>query len=150
MEQQVLIKLTVRRLNPGILVSSAGTADMPHTPVWINVQPVGNLAASAVKITPFAALCRQKTVHTAEDANNDSDDGEDFYIECIYSTTQKDQGFVELTCNGTKIPFKIDTGAQVNVLPKSDFDKLSIHQLLTQMRDTPWIWWPGTQYPWHV
>ena len=80
----------------------------------------------------FAALCRQKTVHTVEDANNDSDDGEDFYIECVQSTTQKDQAFVELTCNGTKMPFKINTGAQVNVLPKSDFDKLSIHQPLTQ------------------
>ena len=31
-----------------------------------------------------------------------------------------------------KIPFKIDTGAQVNMLPKSDFDKLSILQPLTQ------------------
>ena len=30
------------------------------------------------------------------------------------------------------MPFKIDTGAQVNVMPKSDFDKLSIHQPLTQ------------------
>ena len=30
------------------------------------------------------------------------------------------------------MPFKIKTGAQVNMLPKSDFDKLSIHQPLTE------------------
>ena len=41
----------VRQLNAGILVSSAGTADMPHIPVRINVQPAGNVAASAVKRT---------------------------------------------------------------------------------------------------
>ena len=92
----------------------------------------GKRCGKCGKKNHFAALCRQKTVHTVEDANIDSDDGEDFYIECVHSTTHKDQAFVELTCNGTKMPFKIDTSAQVNVLPKSDFDKLSINQPLTQ------------------
>ena len=92
----------------------------------------GKRCGKCGKKNHFAALCRQKTVHTVEDANIDSDDSEDFYIECVHSTTHKDQAFVELTCNGTKMPFKIDTGAQVNVLPISDFDKLSIKQPLTQ------------------
>ena len=96
-------------------------------------QALGKRCGKCGKKNHFTALCRQKTVHTVEDANIDSNDGEDFYIECIHSTTQKDQAFVEFTCNGTEMPFKIDTGAQVNVLPKSDFDKLSIHQPLTQI-----------------
>ena len=67
------------------------------------------LCGNCGKKNHFAALCRQKTVHTVEDANIDSDEGKDFYIECVHSTTHKDQAFVELTCNGTKMPFKIQT-----------------------------------------
>ena len=115
--------------NTGQQCGNCGYA--PHTSTD-QCPACGKRCGKCGKKNHFAALCRQKTVHTVEDANIDSDDGEDFYIECAHSTTHKDQGFVELTCNGTKMPFKIDTGAQANVLPKSDFDKLSIHQPRTQ------------------
>ena len=50
------------------------------------------------------------------DGNNESDVSGEFYIDTVHSQTRSN--------DPATITFKIDTGAQVNILPKAEFDKL--------------------------
>ena len=78
----------------------------------------GQKCGKCHKLNHFAGVCRssKKKIHTVEE---DPDESESFYIDTIDSQGIPDQVFAELTLQGTtSASFKLDTGAQVHVLPE--------------------------------
>ncbi|XP_038075576.1 uncharacterized protein K02A2.6-like [Patiria miniata] len=74
----------------------------------------------------FAKCCFKKRaqgqVHTV-----DNDEYTDFFLDTITVDSVKTQAndwIFPLAMNGTIIPVKLDTGAQVNILPETDFSRL--------------------------
>ena len=86
----------------------------------------------------FAKVCRSKNLHEVETAEDE--EGEEFRIEAIDSLSaeapEKPFIAIRLTQYNTDIKFKIDTGAEVNVLPTADFLNLKGASLqLTKTKD---------------
>ena len=80
-------------------------------------------------------VCHQKVVHSIDppdtDDDNESDINGEFYTvtdPVNAQTRSNDPACVDLTFNDKTITVKIDTGAQVNILPKAEFDKLYTRQ----------------------
>ena len=82
------------------------------------------------KLNHFARMCRmpggyKKQVHTVDDYDSNT---ESMFIGAVYSG---DQDWVETVDFGNvKEVFKLDTGAQCNVLPKAVYDKITTIPLL--------------------
>ena len=82
----------------------------------------------------FASKCRSNPpkVHTvnesATESDTDSDKGEHFYIGEISANHNQDEVFVpvKLSTGSKAVSFKLDTGAQVNVLPLKLYRKLGL------------------------
>lgn len=63
----------------------------------------------------------KKKVHSVEE------DPEVFFVDCVQiSNADKAEWIVPLTVNESIIPFKLDTGAQVNLLPIDDYNTLTV------------------------
>ncbi|XP_035679930.1 uncharacterized protein K02A2.6-like [Branchiostoma floridae] len=72
----------------------------------------------------FAAVCRSKSV---SEVRSPEEEFQDFHIEAVHKKkVEGDQAFVDLHIAGTSesLKCKLDTGAQVNVLPERDWIKL--------------------------
>ena len=92
------------------------------------------------KANHFASKCRSNPpkVHTvnesATESDTDSDQGEHFYIGEISATCKQDEVFVPVKLStGSKakaVSFKLDTRAQVNVLPLKLYRKLGLPAIL--------------------
>ena len=83
----------------------------------------------------FAQVCRSqqqrraKPVHAVEGANaqdSDTDEQETLYIDTISKGTDNDVAIAEMEIGqkNHKVKFKLDTGAQVNIIPAQRFHKL--------------------------
>lgn len=80
----------------------------------------------------FAHMCRTKGANTGHKTLNeveqqsDTDSDEDLFLgELDSSQNDKNELFTKLTVNEEEISFKIDTGAQCNVIPEHAYEKLS-------------------------
>lgn len=80
----------------------------------------------------FAKCClkKKKKVHTLrwDRAANGSNDEEPLYLDAITLTDKdgdEDEWIAHLNVNGVEVPLKIDTGAQINVLPYKYFKRLN-------------------------
>ena len=77
----------------------------------------------------FAKVCRSamqkkcQNVQTIDD--DDSDDDNDLFVDTICGDKNKKDWQVQLAVNRRKLSFKIDTGAQCNVISKTMFDTVS-------------------------
>lgn len=77
----------------------------------------------------FASVCRtsrQKVYDVQESQANNSCSDDEFFVETVKSETDsgREEWISTLVVNGSIIPFKLDTGAQVNVLPLKDYHEL--------------------------
>ena len=75
----------------------------------------------------FANVCFTKTfskVHTVENQPNTTD--KSLFIGEVHAVEHDnaDELYVNLKINGTYLKFKVDTGAQCNVIPRSDLDQI--------------------------
>ena len=93
----------------------------------------GKTCSKCRKPNHFAKVCRRsekKAVHTVEDGealSETADDTDEVFLYTIQNSTREDEAFAELSIEGQMcIKFKIDTGAQVNVLPVQYYNKLPI------------------------
>ncbi|KAJ8031349.1 hypothetical protein HOLleu_28054 [Holothuria leucospilota] len=93
----------------------------------------GKLCKRCGKPNHFAKMCRTphktKTVQEIKDENSSDDTEEDFFIDVVHMIND---GFkadgnhewkVHLKLKGMKLPFKIDTGADANIISKSVYQK---------------------------
>ena len=100
----------------------------------------GRVCSKCKKRNHFSAVCRQKVVHRIEppdtDDDNESDISGEFFIDTVNSQTRSnDPACVDLSRND-KITVQIDTGAQMNILPKAEFNKLHARQALKRSKVT--------------
>lgn len=73
----------------------------------------------------FAKMCRTKTVHTVQETAKNQEELE-FFVGTVRTLAQEDKEWISsLKINGSNIDFKLDTGAQVNILPLNEYDKLA-------------------------
>ena len=86
----------------------------------------------------FARVCRstpkradKPRLHTIEQNSSDEDDG--MYIAMINDDADTEEWEVNIRMNEQRVTFKIDTGAQCNVISKETYDKVS-RQPLTKSR----------------
>ena len=89
----------------------------------------GRVCSKCKKRNHFSAVSRQKVVHRIEPPDTDDDNERDisgeFFIDTVNSQTRSnDPACVDLSRNDKKITVQIDTGAQINILPKTEFNKL--------------------------
>ncbi|GFO00745.1 retrotransposable element tf2 155 kda protein type 1 [Plakobranchus ocellatus] len=78
----------------------------------------------------FKDVCRSSRVHDLANKESDSDDYEEgekrLFVGTIGRKTYEDRDelFVHADVLGTSIKFKVDTGAQVNILPQKVYQRL--------------------------
>ena len=91
----------------------------------------GSTCHACKKKNHYASVCRSKNVNEidASEAEGNESSDTDFYIDAIHSEAQGDEAFATLMCEKKPVRLKLDTGAQVNILPKTVFDKLGKHQI---------------------
>ena len=84
----------------------------------------------------FARVCRSKTqakakpkVHGIEQDSSDEEES-DMYVAVIENDTQAKDWTASMSLNGCHITFKLDTGAQCNVISKNTYDQISSRPLL--------------------
>ena len=84
------------------------------------------------KLNHFASVCRAKeTIHTIQDNSDDSEDSQDeFHIGEVTTQKAENEVFVpvkvwEVGNKKKEIHFKLDTGAQVNVIPHKLWKKMN-------------------------
>ena len=92
----------------------------------------GKQCSSSKNFNHFAKKCLSKkgNVHQIEVDTRLSDESEDdFFIDCIDSPVGDKQAFYTLLIGPEQTPvrFKLDTGSQANILPKSIFETLPSH-----------------------
>lgn len=82
------------------------------------------------KSNHYAKMCRSKNrnkkIHVV-DSGSDTDS--EFGIETVESTTERKKWSVVLNVENSPVKFKIDTGAQCNIIPRSVCDLLGIKKL---------------------
>ncbi|XP_055997848.1 uncharacterized protein K02A2.6-like [Ostrea edulis] len=74
----------------------------------------------------FAKMCRTKNVNIVEHNEVTTDE---FFINAVNSNTStvtKDEAYVNLVFNKMTVRMKIDTGSQVNIIPRDILSKLSV------------------------
>lgn len=82
----------------------------------------------------FAFKCKSLNVnevhkvsatHPDEYHTDDNFLDHDFFVDSIETTENQDQAFVTLSVRSIPVKFKIDTGSQVNIVPKSVFQQIN-------------------------
>ena len=77
----------------------------------------------------YAKFCKSKSkknVHNL-DENSSESDSENFYVGSINDKKTEisdNECFVTMDVNGNQVKFKIDTGAQCNIITKKVFEKV--------------------------
>ncbi|CAC5382216.1 unnamed protein product [Mytilus coruscus] len=102
-----------------------------------NCPAYGKKCRKCNKLNHFQKCCRSKRkVHGLEECESNSDSNQDEFF--VGSVTEKrkteivgDECFTTYKVQGRNIKFKVDTGAQVNILPSAIFDKVSHVKLMS-------------------
>ena len=89
----------------------------------------GKTCTKCRKPNNFARVCRRnKVVNVVSGTNNtleNSDDEEEIFLHEVSETNNKEEAIVSLKINSQlPVSFKVDTGAQANILPIKYFDML--------------------------
>jgi transposase InsO family protein len=105
----------------------------------------GKTCLKCKKLNHFASVClsTQKRVDFTQIQPQHESDNEDFFIGVVKQSEQHEDTsdtdsfeadgqdwFISLQSNGSKIKYKIDTGAQTNILPLSVYNQLNIKPTL--------------------
>ena len=91
----------------------------------------------------FASICRIRTFQSVDQESAESEYAE-FQVLGLTSTAQSDDWYADLKVNENQVKFKLDTGAQANVMPESVYRELNIPLRKTSTR---LVAYGGTQIP---
>ena len=103
-------------------------------------------APSMVRVNHYARVCKSKTVHQLEIAGTSSGSqaihaldfspslGNELYINSIHSMNQTKDHHIDLyfSTQKTYISFKLDTGADANILPLKEYERCCPHPTLNK------------------
>ena len=88
------------------------------------------------RLNHFARACRSKVqkkekpkVHGIEQDSDSPEDESDMYVSVMESDTNEKDWKTTLKLNGHRTTFKLDTGAQCNVISKQTYDRISTRPL---------------------
>ena len=98
----------------------------------------------------FAAVCKsQKSVHLMHNDDSDQSDteGPDHFIGGVNSNQSSNEAFVKLLLGKEKtvLQFKLDTGAQVNVIPLQKFKQMKLKDIKLEHTNTKLTGYGGTK-----
>ena len=98
----------------------------------------------------FAAVCKsQKSVHLMHNDDSDQSDTEspDHFIGGVNSNQSSNEAFVKLLLGKEKtaLQFKLDTGAQVNVIPLQKFKQMKLKDIKLEHTNTKLTGYGGTK-----
>ena len=90
----------------------------------------GKKCNNCKKSNHFARMCRRQKVHAVDGNNQDSEDSDvdydQYFVEAVENSSNHDRDWkIVVEINGKKLEMKLDTGAQVNVLPLKVYTRLS-------------------------
>lgn len=114
--------------NPSMQASKCGNCGFEHSKSG-HCPAQGKQCDKCRKWNHFAKMCRSKTVNEmviVSQPDYDLGIGDDFCIDSISSNLVNDQAFtkIKLGPNSYPVNLKIDTGSQVNILPRSTLGQL--------------------------
>lgn len=103
----------------------------------------GKTCSSCSRKNHFGAVCRSKNISTI--TTYDSNDNDEFFvtsIEKVYAIGDDDEmsypWIEKIRIDGSQVAFKIDTGAQITVLPLKIYNrldtKIELHRTNTKLR----------------
>jgi hypothetical protein len=97
-----------------------------NCPAW------GKKCNKCKKLNHFASACKAKVINSLEQTIEPSLEDENiFTIKSVFSVNSIKSGWNQkIVVGGTPIDFKLDTGAEVNVLPLEYFNKIDHHCML--------------------
>ena len=98
----------------------------------------------------FAAVCEnQKSVHLMHNDDSDQSDteGPDHFIGGVNSSQSSNEAFVKLLLGEEKsaLQFKLDMGAQVNVMPLEKFKQMKLKDIKLEHINTKLTGYGGTK-----
>ncbi|CAB4004151.1 Transposon Ty3-I Gag-Pol [Paramuricea clavata] len=94
---------------------------------------IGATCHKCKKPNHYSRMCRtrtnEKNVHSheaeASTRNSDSESNDSFFIGAIHAQDENKEWTTSLKVNNTNVMFKIDTGAECNVISKKTYEELS-------------------------
>lgn len=93
----------------------------------------GKKCNNCSKSNHFAKMCKRQKVHSVDDNNQESDtdsDCDQYFVQTVESNSSHEKDWkIVVEISGKKLEMKLDTGAQVNVLPLGVYKRLSSSQL---------------------
>lgn len=90
------------------------------------------------KMGHFEAMCKTKNVNALKTTDCDSEEGSAWFLGTVADgvDSEEDKWYEDLEINGTTVTFRIDTGADVTVIPEETFVKLQQRPLLIKTKST--------------
>ena len=87
----------------------------------------GTKCAKCKKLNHWAKMCKSRDPKNVHQIEEDSDSEAESFIGAVYSKHKQDgQAYITTSVLGMDVKFKLDTGAQANILPWSMFLKLRL------------------------
>ena len=121
-------QMSSKNIKPSAVCDKCGHSHKPK-----NCPAFGKTCSSCKKQNHFAKMCRsQRAKKTVQFLGTENDDtaNASLFIDAVNSNEKSGFCDVNLIINKNFTTFKIDTGAQTNVMTKSKFDELQKHEKL--------------------
>ena len=72
----------------------------------------------------------KRKVHTVDE------EPKELFVDVVQASSEKQEWILPVTVNETIIPFKLDTGAQVNLLSAADYSTLKVKSKIHPVNDS--------------
>lgn len=85
----------------------------------------------------FSRVCRQQKqpkVHHIEEEDGDSDVSEELFVGAVELTGDENEWTATYSTNGTDIAYKLDTGAQVNIIPETALPRFVVRPDINELK----------------
>lgn len=99
----------------------------------------------------YSRVCRQKgqpkQVHRIEEDDGGSDTSEELFVGSVELTGEGNEWTATYSANGADIAFKLDTGAQVNIIPETALPRLVVRPDINELKKVKLRSYSGENIP---